>query len=267
LFRADRLLESASGVRPVLGIDTGTSIARLALLADGRVVATSSQRTRSHAAELAENVAELLGSTGVAAADLGAVSVAIGPGSFTGLRIGISYAKGLAVASGCAMIGVSSLDSLALGALDEGGAAEGLVCPVVDARKGEVYTALYAIVEDGLEKLTDDLVVTLEALTARIDRGVLLAGDSKASEAMALLSRRGFDSRCLSSDELETCGVYVAATGAERLARGAIDQVRTLQPIYVRSAEAIFRPGESGVTADSKESVWSAERKTSSGSI
>ncbi|MGH7947933.1 MAG: hypothetical protein ACREQF_01755, partial [Candidatus Binataceae bacterium] len=110
-------------------------------------------------------------------------------------------------------------------------------------------------------------VVTLESLTARIDRGVLLAGDSKASEAAELLSRRGVDSRYVSSDGLETCGALVAAAGAARLARGDVDDVRTLQPIYVRPAEAIFRPGESVATADSKEGIWSAKRKISSANI
>ena len=265
LFRADRLLESARGVRPVLGIDTSSPIARLALIASGRVVASISRRTRSHAAELAVAVAELLDSAASRITDLGAVAVAIGPGSFTGLRIGISYAKGLAMASNCALVGIPILDCMALAALEHAGGGEGLVCPVVDARRGEVYAALYAVVDDGLEKLTEDLVVTLESLTARIDRGVLLAGDSKASEAMELLSRRGLDPRYLSSEELETCGALVAAAGAERVARGDVDEVRTLQPIYLRPAEAIFAPGESVATADSKEGVWSAERKISSG--
>ncbi|MGH7948630.1 MAG: tRNA (adenosine(37)-N6)-threonylcarbamoyltransferase complex dimerization subunit type 1 TsaB, partial [Candidatus Binataceae bacterium] len=134
LFRAERLLESARGVRPVLGIDTSSPIARLALVADGRVAACVSRRTRSHAAELADAVAELLGSSDLGFTDLGAVAVAIGPGSFTGLRIGISYAKGLAVASGCALVGVPSLDCIALAARASPGGGESLICAVVDAR-------------------------------------------------------------------------------------------------------------------------------------
>ncbi|MGH7865581.1 MAG: tRNA (adenosine(37)-N6)-threonylcarbamoyltransferase complex dimerization subunit type 1 TsaB [Candidatus Binataceae bacterium] len=263
LFKADRLLEAASGVRPVLGIDTSSPIARLALVAYGRVVASESRRPRSHAAELADAVAQLLASAAVGISDLAAVAVAIGPGSFTGLRIGISYAKGLAMASHCAVVGIPSLDCLALAALERAGNRERLICPVVDARRGEVYAALYAVVDDGLQKLTDDLVVTLESLTAQIDQGVLLAGDAKAGEAMELLARRGLESRFLNSEELETCGALVAAAGAHRVARGDVDEVRTLQPIYVRPTDAIFPRGDGAATPDLKEGVWSAERKLS----
>jgi hypothetical protein len=120
---------------------------------------------------------------------------------------------------------------------------------------------------DGLEKLTDDLVVTLDALTARIDAGVLVAGDARAHDARARLLSRGIEADVLSIDELSRSGVYVAATGAARLARGHTDPPAALQPIYVRSAAATFRPGRTPAAATRKEDVWSAERKRSFGSI
>ena len=107
--------------------------------------------------------------------------------------MGLSYAKGLKLAIGCALLGIPSLDTLALTALAEISAtpAGRLICPVLDARKGEVYAALYRTSGDGLEKLSDDLVVTLENLAPHLGTDVVLVGDAKAEEACALVRARG----------------------------------------------------------------------------
>src|SRR5579863_1512449 len=164
LCRVSRLLEQAAATGPVLGLDTSTQIASLAIIARGEVVGSISRPLTSHGAALPGVVDELLSGSGLKIRDLKAIAVGIGPGSFTGLRIGISYAKGIAMASGCATLGVPGFDAMALTALEGDNAALGaqlgrLVCVVVDARKGEVYTALYRVVADGLEKLAEELVV------------------------------------------------------------------------------------------------------------
>ena len=98
-FRVNRLLEQAAATRPVLGLDTSTSIASLALIAGGKVAASLERPVTSHGAALPGAIDELLGSAGLSIRDIGAIAVGTGPGSFTGLRIGISYAKGIAMAS------------------------------------------------------------------------------------------------------------------------------------------------------------------------
>ena len=257
LCTVEAALAAAAGAGPVLGIETGGPRADLALIAGGRVLAEASHSVASHGAELPHAVAGLLARAGLAVRALSAVAVGIGPGSFTGLRIGLSYAKGLKLATGCALLGIPSLDTLALTALAEISAKPhpGLICPVLDARKGEVYAALYRTSGDGLEKLSDDLVVALEDLAPHLGTGVLLVGDAKAEEACALVVRRGGRAARMEVSGLRLRGRAVAAMGAARLMAGEADNAFALEPLYVRSAEAIFKvdPLTSGVTGNGAE--------------
>jgi tRNA threonylcarbamoyladenosine biosynthesis protein TsaB len=228
----------------VLGIETGGVRAELALVARGRVLAESSHCVSSHGAHLPEAVDALLRSADLSPRDLEGIAIGTGPGSFTGLRVGLSYAKGLKLATGCALVGIASLDSLALAALTEASASPGqLVGAVLDARKGEVYAALYRATANGLEKLSDDLVVTLDNLVSRIGSDVLLVGDAKAGEACALALRAGGGARCVELAALRLRGRVVAALGAASLAAGKTDNAFMLEPLYVRTPEATFRAG------------------------
>jgi tRNA threonylcarbamoyladenosine biosynthesis protein TsaB len=257
LCTVEAALAAGAQAGPVLGIDTGGPRADLALIVGGRVLAEASHSVASHGAELPEAVAGLLGRAGLAAADLKAIAIGIGPGSFTGLRVGLSYAKGLKLATGCALLGIPSLDTLALTALAEisATAAPRLICPVLDARKGEVYAALYQTSGDGLEKLSDDLVVTLENLAPHLGTDVLLVGDAKAEEACRWVVRAGGQATCLDITGLRLRGRVVAALGAARLVAGEADNAFVLEPLYVRSAEAIFKAGPltSGVRVNGAE--------------
>lgn len=250
-------LASGAEAGPVLGIDTGGPRADLALVAGGRVLAEGSHSVASHGAELPEAVAQVLAHAGLSIRELKAVAVGIGPGSFTGLRVGLSYAKGLKLAVGCALLGIPSLDTLALTALAEISVtpAGRLICPVLDARKGEVYAALYRTSEDGLEKLSDDLVVALENLVPHLGTDVVLVGDAKAEETCALVLRAGGRATCLEMTGLHLRGRVVAALGAARLVAGETDNAFVLEPLYVRSAEAIFKVGPltSGVMGNGAE--------------
>ena len=244
LCTVEAALAAGAEAGPVLGIDTGGPRADLALVAGGQVLAETSHSVASHGAELPEAVARLLGWAGLSTGGLKAIAIGIGPGSFTGLRVGLSYAKGLKLATGCVLLGIPSLDTLALAAAAETSVAPGrLICPVLDARKGEVYAALYRTSGDGLEKLSDDLVVTLENLAPHLGTDVLLVGDAKAEEACSVAVRAGDRATCLEVTGLRLRGRVVAALGAARLAAGEADNAFVLEPLYVRSAEAIFKTG------------------------
>ena len=267
LCRAEILLEEAAAVRAVIGLDTGASPASLAIVLNGRIAGEVSRPTASHGAAIAGAVDELLAAAGITVRELGAIAVGIGPGSFTGLRIGASYAKGIAFATGCAIVGVPSLDAIALGALEDPRARTGAtVCPILDARKGEVYTALYRIVPDGLEKLSRDLVMPLARLISELDHGAILAGDTKANDAAALLRQKGIEAIAIGNQILEKRGRYIAALGAARFARGESDSIAAFEPLYVRSPEAEAARAAKASTAIT-EVLWSAERKNSFGSI
>jgi tRNA threonylcarbamoyladenosine biosynthesis protein TsaB len=272
LCRVSRLLEQAAETGPILGLDTSTQIASLAIVARGRVAGSMAVPVSSHGAALPGVVDDLLSSAGFRIRDLAAIAVGIGPGSFTGLRIGLSYAKGLAMASGCALAGVPGFDAMALAAINNNDIEVGrLLAVVVDARKNEVYATLYRVVADGLEKLTEDLVVTLEQLASRITESitdeVMLIGDSTAKDAAALVSASGHRAAVFETGTLDMRGISVAAIGAARFARGEMDRVASLEPLYIRAPEATFKPNLKSPAGIGTEGVWSIERKNSFGNI
>ena len=271
LCRADRLLASSEDIGPVLGLDTAGPIAALALVSNGKVLAERAHPAVSHGAELPAAVEKLLDRGGTRLSALVGIAVGTGPGSFTGLRVGLSYAKGLAMALGCPVVGVPTFDAVAVAAFGEHGvfsAEASLVCPVVDARKGEVYAGLYGLNAEEVEKQSEPLVMTLGNLVKAVSgAAVMFVGDAKAREAFALASENGFQNIVLSDTALETRGRCVAAIGAERLSRGEADSPATLEPLYVRASEITFKHKAVRTAAIAEETLWSREKKNSSGSI
>ena len=140
----------------ILSIETGTDICSVALSNDGELMALrESNEGRDHAKKVAIFVDELLKETGVQPADLDAIAVGKGPGSYTGLRIGVSFAKGMCYALNIPLIAVGSLDALVQVAREDYDAGildiededwnSATLCPMVDARRMEVYTQLFNI--------------------------------------------------------------------------------------------------------------------------
>ena len=125
LFRAEKLFELGAGVGPVLGLDTASATASLAIVSHGKVLAQVTRSAASHGAELPAAVAEIFAQAALTLKDLQGIAVGIGPGSFTGLRVGIAYAKGLVLALGCALIGIPTFDCLALAAFEQSVGARG----------------------------------------------------------------------------------------------------------------------------------------------
>jgi len=130
----------------LLAMDTSTFVGTVGVVQDGELLAEWSASVRaSHGETLLPHVARVMELAGIALADIDALAVGIGPGSFTGVRIGVATAKGLALALAKPLVGVSSLRTLARGLL----AGAGLRVPVIDAYKGEVYAAAYGLDEAG----------------------------------------------------------------------------------------------------------------------
>jgi tRNA threonylcarbamoyladenosine biosynthesis protein TsaB len=126
----------------VLGIESATTVVGAAVTVDERLAATLSVvGERRHAETLAPAIARVLELVGLEPADLDAIAVDIGPGLFTGLRVGVATAKGLAQGLGVGVIGATSLEILAAGAL--GGGWPGEVTAIVDGRRGEVFVARF----------------------------------------------------------------------------------------------------------------------------
>ncbi|MGD0074077.1 MAG: tRNA (adenosine(37)-N6)-threonylcarbamoyltransferase complex dimerization subunit type 1 TsaB [Candidatus Binataceae bacterium] len=240
LFRVERLLAAGDAVGPVLGLETGTPTASLALIAHGRILGQLSRPVHSHGEKLPVIVDELLGLAGVRLDQLAAIAVGIGPGSFTGLRIGLGYAKGLAWAGGLNILGINSLDALAIGAASHPAARPGtFICPILDARKGEVYAALYRVTATRVEKTLDDMVVDPDRLIARIGGEAVFVGEGVSVYGARLIDAMGARATILDNDERsDSRGMMVAALAIARIVNKDLDSVLKLQPSYVRSLEA-----------------------------
>jgi tRNA threonylcarbamoyladenosine biosynthesis protein TsaB len=204
---------------------------------DGAVLAEAVHReVRSHADTLPTLVERVLTEAGCAIEDLDALAVSIGPGSFTGLRVGLALAKGIAFAGDLPLAPVPTLEALAWVA----GATSGeTVCAALDARKREVYAAFFRIDAGGRPcRLTPDAALPPAVLAARLDRGTILVGDAAQVYADVLGPRvtlRPFESH-------HPRGGVVARLGTERLLAGEAIRpaagLGALEPVYVRPPDA-----------------------------
>ena len=127
----------------ILSIETSTTVCSVALTKGETIIAESKLlEDKSHASHLTILIQEILNESNYEMSDIKAVAISEGPGSYTGLRIGVSTAKGLCYALGVQLIGVSTLKAMAL-EVSWAGYSDSLLCPMIDARRMEVYTAMY----------------------------------------------------------------------------------------------------------------------------
>lgn len=171
-------------------IETSTALCSVALAEDGRIVASrESSEPRAHAALTAPYVQEVLQERGLRAADLDAVCVSAGPGSYTGLRVGVSTAKGICFAANIPLLSVDTLELLVHQARAEGLLPDGCryVIPMIDARRMEVYTAVFTPAGERLGEI-EPRVIDSESFRAERAAGpVLFIGDGtdKCRETLA----------------------------------------------------------------------------------
>ncbi len=232
----------------LLALDTATDRCSVALLRDGAVRAEATIREpRSHAARLVPLIGDVLAGAGVPVHDLDAVAVSAGPGSFTGLRIGVSTAKGLAVAAEAALVAVPTLAALALGA----GPSAAPVLTALPSRRGEVYAALYHVADPTPKAVAAPAALDLDALAGWLgeagfpESGPLrLTGDGapRVLEALGAPSWR-------EPVEAARAAAAVGRLGWARFQRGETENVAAFEPYYLkafvaRPARPIFRPGE-----------------------
>src|SRR5436309_4080848 len=186
----------------VLAIETATPAQSVALLDEDRLLAESSyEAERSRGGQLLPTVDYVLRKARVAAKELDAVAVSIGPGAFAGLRVGLATAKGLALGTGAAVVGVSTLEALAAGYEP---AEEITICTLLDAYRGEVYLAVFKRRAGRLERLHADAVLAPEAVgeaLADIEQPANLVGNGAARYRRQLEAALG-DRVCMTASGL-----------------------------------------------------------------
>ncbi len=222
----------------VLAIDTSSSLCSIAFVEggkDGRLLGSLSITGLAHSRRLLQSVESLMKELALDWQELGGIAVALGPGSFTGLRIGIATAKGLATAAGLAVVGASSLR---IAASSVAMAPEQKICAVLDARKKEVYAGCYLFSEGELLAQGEKMVLPPEELAARLTDDYLLVGDGAMLYRDVFIEAIGDPVRFAPAWNNQVSAVVLGFLGAELLDNGKTVDIASFAPCYVRKSDA-----------------------------
>lgn len=221
---------------PLLGLDTSTATTSLCLAVPGAAALLESHLSAASlpSEALVEGLAELLRSGNVAPKDLRAAVVGIGPGSFTGLRVGLATIKGLALGTSLPVFSVSSLAVMAASA------GPGYVAPFLDARRGEWYTALYEVPADGAaaRALLEDSILTPEAATQALRQRLLVGATLRLSGDVAAAAQALLRDVAVTAVPTQVRMAHGIVLAEAALRRGAAEPLATLVPRYMRVSEA-----------------------------
>ncbi len=206
------------------------------MLAEVEVGANSSAGRPRHAEDLVPAINSLSNDLGIALADLFAIAVGIGPGMFTGLRVGVTTAKTLATALNIPMIAISSLDLIAHPLRH---APAKLIVPMIDARRTEVYYAIYRPARDGVERVSDyalDSPTVVAAALSGVSEPVLLCGDGSDVYRSAFEDGRAF--QFAGADNNNPSVRSLVELASNRLLLGDVENAASVVPMYIRRSDA-----------------------------
>ena len=219
----------------LLAFETSAKAASVALTQDGRLLGESYQNTGlTHSQTLMVMAEDLLKQCGKKTDDVTAVAVAEGPGSFTGVRIGVAAAKGFAWGAELPCVGVSTLEAM----VKTLGVWQGWVCPVMDARRSQVYNALFYVNQGKPERMTPDRAIALSDLEVELkekEGPIFLVGDG------SVLAHKTLDIPHLvlpAEHRMHQRAVGVALLAEEALLAGAAGDGAALTPNYLRLSQA-----------------------------
>lgn len=219
----------------ILCIETGTDICSVGLSRDGELVSLrESDEGRDHAKRVGVFVDELLRETGIAPDELDAIAVGMGPGSYTGLRIGVSFAKGMCYGLQIPLVAVGSLDALAEVAIEDNEAGildvkdwnDAVLCSMVDARRMEVYTRLFNAAGEPLSEVSAEIVTEQSFAEWRKDRQLVIFGNG-AAKCREILPDATYVNITPSARGL-------ARLAERRLQEGKTEDIAYFEPFYLK---------------------------------
>ncbi|WP_305041214.1 tRNA (adenosine(37)-N6)-threonylcarbamoyltransferase complex dimerization subunit type 1 TsaB [Geoalkalibacter sp.] len=221
--------------RTLLAIDTATSAGSVALCRDETLLGEILFNVRgTHSERLMATVRQLLVETGLSLAEVDAFAVVHGPGSFTGLRVGMASAQGLALATGRPVIGVSSLQVLAMNL----GEAQMPVCALLDARKQEVYAGLFRMRRQHPQPLGPEQVIAPAKLLPRLEGPLLFVGEGARVYRVLIEAHFGAQAHFAPWPLNLPRASMAAALALERLRLAEDTGPHALKPAYIRASEA-----------------------------
>jgi tRNA threonylcarbamoyladenosine biosynthesis protein TsaB len=224
-------------MRPLLAFDTSTPCARVAVLSpEGNCLAAAEKVAARHSSNLLRLCDEVLRATSVNVSDLAAIACGAGPGSFTGLRVGLAVAKGLALADRIPLVLVSSLEALAVDLAAANGG--GLLLPCIDAGKGQVYGRLYRVAGEAPTPIgVDELVLLPEDLCRLVQEqaaGAVVVAGGNGVDRYQEVFRAQLGASAVRFQVAGPSALAVGRLALARLARGEHDDLETSVPRYGR---------------------------------
>jgi tRNA threonylcarbamoyladenosine biosynthesis protein TsaB len=246
----------------LLALDTSTSALSIAILEEGQLLQEAHiQADRTHSLHLMPMIQEIIQAAGTKLSDLSGIAVGVGPGSYTGVRIGVTAAKTLAWTLKLPIIGVSSLEAVALGAamfdrnehIEENNNQPHWIVPLMDARRAQVYTGLYTLSGDQWQCLAIDGIRLVERWLEQLAQAV--KADQLTQLALSKKMRISFVGEMASFLEplqifstlyacqtqirnVEVSALHIGLLGSLRLAAGERDNVHQIIPNYTQLTEA-----------------------------
>lgn len=221
----------------ILAFETSAKAASVALMREGCLLAESYQNTGlTHSQTLLSMAESLMQHCGLTPQQIEAVAVAAGPGSFTGVRIGVAAAKGFAWGLQLPCYGVSTLEAMVRGL----GVEQGYVCPVMDARRAQVYNALFRVDCGNYTRIREDRAISLQELGEDIQNlgePVYLVGDGSIL-CYNTLSDKVTNLVCPPEHRMHQRATGVALVAEQRIREGADGDGSTLVPNYLRLSQA-----------------------------
>ena len=219
----------------LLSVDTSTGNSSVCIIEEDQVlVEISLDIGQTHSRHMMTMIQDALDLSRCTLSDLEGFAVVVGPGSFTGLRIGLSTIKGLAVTEGKPVVGISSLDALAF----QFGLCPAWVCVMLDARKNEVYSALYENTRGLPKKIKRERVGAAEKILQNIQGPCLFVGDGARLYRSKIVEKMGETALFPLSHENRIKASSVAYLGRLKFQNNDVDSIETLVPCYIRPSDA-----------------------------
>jgi len=214
----------------ILQIETATSVCSVAVSIDGKTIAVKEETGQNlHAGNLTLFIEEVIKKADLTFKDLDAIAVSKGPGSYTGLRIGVSTAKGLCYALDIPLIAMETLEMMAAGFLSKNSDYSGLICPMIDARRMEVYTAMFNTDLEILEPTSAKIIDESSFSEFLANQKITFIGDGSSKCKEALNSPNAF----FCEDNFNSAG-NMSLLAEHAFTKSLFEDVAYFEPFYLK---------------------------------
>ncbi|MFC1804381.1 tRNA (adenosine(37)-N6)-threonylcarbamoyltransferase complex dimerization subunit type 1 TsaB [Candidatus Omnitrophota bacterium] len=212
----------------ILGIDTSTKILALGAYDGSKIYEYNLETGRKLSSLLAPTIQRVIRALGWRAQDIDCFACGLGPGSFTGLRIGMALIKGIAWSQGAPVIGISTLDILARNAKLK----NGYLVPVIDAKRNLIYSGFYRVRQGVCSKVSKYMLLNSEDLVKKAKSGSLFLGDALSLHSEAIMSNNK-DAVIMGEDYWYPRGRHIIDLALERLRKKKFTDAAKIRPIYL----------------------------------